>query len=106
MGFPVKKLWLAAASSAGVKDGKRGARTGLLKLRDEIQSCGYEDVQVMWDMMMRTTESKLMITTPLPHDNNNNNNNNNNNKPPKQRPFWRVFVWSSSNHKTSQSAAL
>ncbi|GJV34089.1 hypothetical protein Tco_1394489, partial [Tanacetum coccineum] len=31
---------------------------GLLKLHDDIQTCGYEDVQVMWEMLHRT-ESEL-----------------------------------------------
>lgn len=53
---------------------------GLLKLRDDIQTCGYEDVQVMWEMLRRT-ETELMPT--------------HNNAKRKHRPFWRVFVWSS-----------
>uniref|UniRef100_M1CTP0 Uncharacterized protein n=1 Tax=Solanum tuberosum TaxID=4113 RepID=M1CTP0_SOLTU len=31
---------------------------GLLKLQGDIQSCGYEDVQVMWEML-GGTESEL-----------------------------------------------
>ncbi|KAI8017088.1 hypothetical protein LOK49_LG04G02396 [Camellia lanceoleosa] len=50
---------------------------GLLKLRDDIQTCGYEDVQVMWEMLSR---SGLDSMSNLPKR--------------KHRPFWRVFVWS------------
>ncbi|KAL3512017.1 hypothetical protein ACH5RR_024734 [Cinchona calisaya] len=55
MVFPVRRVWFAV--SARVKVRKNGA--GLLKLRDDIQTCGYEDVQVMWEMLRRT-ESELM----------------------------------------------
>ncbi|QCE08804.1 hypothetical protein DEO72_LG10g22 [Vigna unguiculata] len=30
------------------------SRAGLLKLQDDVQTCGYEDVQVMWEMLQRT----------------------------------------------------
>ncbi|URE43371.1 hypothetical protein MUK42_25424 [Musa troglodytarum] len=26
----------------------------LVKLRNEVQTCGYEDVQVMWEMLQRS----------------------------------------------------
>lgn len=31
-----------------------GAGAGLLKLHDDVQTCEYEDVQVMWEMLQRT----------------------------------------------------
>lgn len=74
MVFPVRRVWVAV--SARVKARKNGA--GLLKLRDDIQTCGYEDVQVMWEMLRRT-ETELMSTHAKR----------------KHRPFWRVFEWSS-----------
>lgn len=55
---------------------------GLLKLRDDVQTCGYEDVRVMWEMLRRS-ESEVVDHPPKR----------------KQRPFWRVFVWS--NHATT-----
>ncbi|CAH9106818.1 unnamed protein product [Cuscuta europaea] len=96
--FPVRKVWLAV--SARVKARKQGA-AGLLKLHDDIQTCGYEDVQVMWEML-RQAESKL---TSIGHDDNANN------KQKQHRPFWRIFVWSnhtscSSLSTASQPAAL
>ena len=27
---------------------------GLLKLEDDVQTCGYEDVRVMWEMLRRS----------------------------------------------------
>ncbi|KAL2539354.1 hypothetical protein Adt_00332 [Abeliophyllum distichum] len=55
MVFPVRRVWFSV--SARVKARKNGA--GLLKLHDDIQTCGYEDVQIMWEMLRRT-ESTLM----------------------------------------------
>ncbi|GLT59969.1 hypothetical protein SLA2020_327620 [Shorea laevis] len=79
--FPVRRVWLAV--SARVKARKNGA--GLLKLHDDVQTCGYQDVQVMWEMLRRSE------TEPIAQHNNKR----------KQRPFWRVFVWS--NHSSSSS---
>ncbi|KAL3609309.1 hypothetical protein D5086_000329 [Populus alba] len=56
----------------------------LLKLHNDVQTCGYEDVQVMWEILRRS-ESELMASHPKR----------------KQRPFWRVFVWS--NHSAASS---
>lgn len=81
--FPVRKVWFAV--STRVKARKNGA--GLLKLHDDVQTCGYQDVQVMWEMLRRSE------TEVIAHNNNNKR---------KQRPFWRVFVWS--NHSSSFSA--
>ncbi|XP_011073248.1 uncharacterized protein LOC105158260 [Sesamum indicum] len=53
--FPVRRVWCAV--SARVKARKNGA--GLLKLHDDIQTCGYEDVQIMWEML-RQTESEVV----------------------------------------------
>ncbi|KAL3529014.1 hypothetical protein ACH5RR_008336 [Cinchona calisaya] len=55
MVFPVRRVWFGLSSR--VKARKNGG--GLLKLRDDIQTCGYEDVQVMWEMLRRT-ESELI----------------------------------------------
>ncbi|KAG5227779.1 MAGUK p55 subfamily member [Salix suchowensis] len=78
--FPVRRVWLAV--SARLKARKNGAN--LLKLHNDVQTCGYEDVQVMWEMLRRS-ESELIASHPKR----------------KQRPFWRVFVWS--NHSAASS---
>ncbi|EYU24560.1 hypothetical protein ABFS82_04G114100 [Erythranthe guttata] len=57
--FPVRRAWFAV--SARVKARKNGG--GLLKLHDDIQTCGYEDVQIMWEMLRRTE------TEVVPHQN-------------------------------------
>ncbi|CAN6573063.1 unnamed protein product [Malus baccata var. baccata] len=82
--FPVRRLWLAV--STRVKDRKNGG--GLLKLHDDVQSCGYQDVQVMWQMLSRETTDNHPPSAKRKH----------------QRPFWRVFEWSSSNTSSKNSA--
>ncbi|KAK6127916.1 hypothetical protein DH2020_038345 [Rehmannia glutinosa] len=78
MVFPVRRAWFAV--SARVKARKKGA--GLVKLHDDIQTCGYEDVQIMWEMLKRT-ESEVMS----------------NHTRRKPRWFLRNFAWS--NHGSS-----
>ncbi|OAY85039.1 uncharacterized protein LOC109724561 [Ananas comosus] len=50
--FPVKRAWLAVA--ARVKARKDGS--GILKLHDDVQTCGYQDVQVMWEILRSEME--------------------------------------------------
>ncbi|XAR50432.1 hypothetical protein NMG60_11004759 [Bertholletia excelsa] len=85
MVFPVRRVWVAVA--ARVKARKNGA--GLLKLHNDIQTCGYEDVQVMWEMLRRS-ESESMSRHRHKR---------------KRRPFWRAFVWSSHSNASSFSTA-
>ncbi|KAL8232309.1 hypothetical protein R6Q57_002087, partial [Mikania cordata] len=73
MVFPVRRVCLAFA--ARVKSRRNGG--GLLKLHDDIQTCGYKDVQVMWEMLHRT-ESELTS---------------NNHRKRKPKSFWKIFVW-------------
>ncbi|XP_015895799.3 uncharacterized protein LOC107429600 [Ziziphus jujuba] len=78
--FPVRRVWLALSSRVNYSPKSGG---GLLKLRDDVQTCGYEDVQVMWEMLRRS-ETEVIDQPPKR----------------KHRQFWRVFVWSS-NHTSS-----
>nr|XP_018674970.1 PREDICTED: uncharacterized protein LOC103969058 isoform X1 [Musa acuminata subsp. malaccensis] len=51
--LPAKRALVAVA--ARVRTRKAGAGRGMLvKLRNEVQTCGYEDVQVMWEMLQRS----------------------------------------------------
>lgn len=52
---------------------------GLLKLHDDVQTCGYQDVQVMWEMLQRS-ESEVLGNHDHDHPKRN------------QRLFRRVFV--------------
>nr|ACG45640.1 hypothetical protein [Zea mays] len=45
----VRRAWLGVASRFGVR------QTGLWRLRQEVSTCEYEDVHVMWEMLSRTT---------------------------------------------------
>ncbi|KAK1323807.1 hypothetical protein QJS10_CPA02g01511 [Acorus calamus] len=69
--FPVKRVLVSFA--ARVKARKNGG--GLLKLHDDVQMCGYQDVQVMWEMLRR---SEMELSSSPKH----------------KRPFWRILVWS------------
>ncbi|XP_057457299.1 uncharacterized protein LOC130748155 [Lotus japonicus] len=83
MVFPVRRVWLTLSSR--LKSSKNGA--GLLKLQDDVQTCEYSDVQVMWEILQRT-ESEVIDKC---HKR-------------KQLPFWRIFVWSNHHEASSQSA--
>ncbi|KAG1326904.1 hypothetical protein COCNU_01G008380 [Cocos nucifera] len=70
--FPVRRAWVAV--SARVKARKNGG--GILQLRDDVQTCGYQDVQVMWEILR--SEMELSRTPKL-----------------RKRPFWRFPSFSS-----------
>lgn len=59
-----------------------------MKLEDDVQTCEYQDVQVMWEMLKRS-ETELVANHP---------------KRKAHRPFWRVLVWS--NHSAPASLAV
>jgi hypothetical protein len=57
------------------------AECGILNLHQDVQTCGYQDVQVMWNML--SSEKELAGTGAagtMP-------------KPPRKRPFWRLPLW-------------
>ncbi|KAK6123800.1 hypothetical protein DH2020_042454 [Rehmannia glutinosa] len=82
--FPVRRVWCAV--SARVKARKNGA--GLLKLHDDIQTCGYEDVQIMWEMLRRTESEVISNHTKR-----------------KNRRFWRNRAWSNNGPLFSENQA-
>ncbi|CAB4303575.1 unnamed protein product [Prunus armeniaca] len=83
--FPVRRVWLTV--SARIKARKNGhlvlEQVLAFEAHDDVQTCGYQDVQVMWQMLSRDTE----LTS--------------HHSKRKQRPFWRVFEFSSNNSKPS-----
>ncbi|KAL5756713.1 hypothetical protein ACOSQ2_021459 [Xanthoceras sorbifolium] len=87
MVFPVRRVWLVVSSR--VKARKNGG--GLLKLHNDVETCEYQDIKVMWEMLNQS-ETQLITT----HHNTNTKR--------RQRPFWRFFVWSSSSSSSSFSA--
>ena len=36
---------------------------GLVKLKDDVEMCGYEDVQIMWDILNKSTRRRNCRTT-------------------------------------------
>ncbi|KAE8793114.1 hypothetical protein D1007_32324 [Hordeum vulgare] len=66
---PVRRAWVVVAAAAAARlrrkkhDGRGGA---LVKLHDDVQTCAYEDVQVMWEMLQRSETEKMMAGAPPP----------------------------------------
>ncbi|CAN0843475.1 hypothetical protein LINGRAHAP2_LOCUS3870 [Linum grandiflorum] len=84
--FPVRRAWTAV--SARVKSRKHGSGS-ILILHNDVQTCGYEDVQVMWEMLRRSETEMVAGAGNLQKRN--------------RRSFWRVFMWS--NHRSSASSS-
>ncbi|KAK9097405.1 hypothetical protein Sjap_022902 [Stephania japonica] len=91
--FPMRRVW--SAVSTRVEARKNGG--GLLKLHNDVQTCGYQDVQVMWEMLQR---SETELTAQI-----NSSSNSSTPSKRKQRPLWRVFVWSHHRGPTSLKRA-
>ncbi|KAI3953233.1 hypothetical protein MKX01_042228 [Papaver californicum] len=53
--YPIRRAWIKLTIQLGLRD------SGLRKLQYEVNSCEYEDIHVMWEMLRRT-ESDL---TPI-----------------------------------------
>ncbi|GMH17526.1 hypothetical protein Nepgr_019367 [Nepenthes gracilis] len=70
MVFPLRRAWLSLSSH--FKTPKING-DGLLKLHEDVETCGYEDVQVMWEML-RGSELQSSSSSKR-----------------KQRPSWRIF---------------
>lgn len=64
-----------------------GLGAGLVKLQDDVQTCEYEDVQVMWEILQRTESEPI-----------------DKNHKRKQESLWRIFVWSNNCEASSKSA--
>ncbi|KAL9447090.1 hypothetical protein AB3S75_014708 [Citrus x aurantiifolia] len=47
MGLPMRRVWNGVALRLGIR------KSGLLRLRQDVRSCEYEDVRVMWEMLKR-----------------------------------------------------
>ncbi|GKV10329.1 hypothetical protein SLEP1_g21711 [Rubroshorea leprosula] len=44
----LKKLWTGVAARLGFR------KSGLVKLRNDVRSCEYEDVHVLWEMLKKS----------------------------------------------------
>lgn len=56
---------------------------GLLKLHGDVETCGYEDVKVMWEILRRSEED-VIINKHQHHVQTRR----------KHKPFWKPFIWS------------
>nr|DAD41466.1 TPA_asm: hypothetical protein HUJ06_015789 [Nelumbo nucifera] len=72
MRLPLLSLWLDVSTRLGIR------KSGIFKLRHEVRTCEYEDVQVMWEMLKRNNCE--IARTPTKK---------------RKRPFWKrkVFRW-------------
>ncbi|KAL7224770.1 hypothetical protein ACSBR1_026118 [Camellia fascicularis] len=83
IGFAEGGASIGGSDTCGGRRGGGGnVGSGLSKLREEVQKCGYKDVHVMWNML-----------TASPH---------NRSKPSKRRSYWKLIFWS--NHKLTPSS--
>nr|ACG25681.1 hypothetical protein [Zea mays]ACG48675.1 hypothetical protein [Zea mays] len=59
--LPVRRAWLGVSSRFGVRQTgtaqqrRDAGGSRLWRLRQEVSTCEYEDVHVMWEMLSRTT---------------------------------------------------
>ncbi|KAL7224768.1 hypothetical protein ACSBR1_026116 [Camellia fascicularis] len=81
-GVAVAGVSIGGSDTYGDRGGGGNGGSGLSKLREEVQKCGYKDVQVMWN-----------ILTASPHLRP---------KPTKRRSYWKLLFWS--NHKLTPSS--
>ncbi|KAG6505737.1 uncharacterized protein LOC121986361 [Zingiber officinale] len=70
--IPVKRAWLAVSARV-IKSRKHGG--GILKLNDDVQMCGYRDVQVMWEILTKSDVETSTVSKP------------------RKRSFWRLSSW-------------
>lgn len=84
------EYWLGGGGSSSGGGGADGVAGGLLKLREDVLACGYEDVQVMWKMLHGSPSETTTFEEVSSH-------------PPEvishpakcsKRRSWRAFFWS------------
>ncbi|KAF6136354.1 hypothetical protein GIB67_026693 [Kingdonia uniflora] len=73
--FPKRRVLMGLASCLGLR------HSGMLKLRNDIRTCEYEDVHVMWEMLKKT-ETDMAPSTPTTTP-----------RKKRKRPLWKIFVW-------------
>uniref|UniRef100_A0A0A9GZ11 Uncharacterized protein n=1 Tax=Arundo donax TaxID=35708 RepID=A0A0A9GZ11_ARUDO len=58
-----RRAWAAVAGRIRARKAGSG---GILKLHEDVQTCGYKDVQVMFDMLTSELEAASQAQKPLP----------------------------------------
>uniref|UniRef100_A0ACD5UF81 Uncharacterized protein n=1 Tax=Avena sativa TaxID=4498 RepID=A0ACD5UF81_AVESA len=61
---PARRAWVVVA--ARLRRKKHDDRGLLVKLHDDIQTCAYQDVQVMWEILQRSETEKMAGAQPMP----------------------------------------
>ncbi|XP_066349214.1 uncharacterized protein [Miscanthus floridulus] len=61
---PARRAW--AAVSTRVRARNTGSGGSILKLHEDVQTCGYRDVQVMFDILL-TSELEASTHRPAKH---------------------------------------
>ncbi|CAL5007347.1 unnamed protein product [Urochloa decumbens] len=56
-----RRAWAAVAARLGARKPGNG---GILKLHEDVQTCGYKDVQVMFDMLTSELEAAAQAQKP------------------------------------------
>ncbi|CAA6657507.1 unnamed protein product [Spirodela intermedia] len=71
----VRRVWIVLAMRLGIR------KTGLMKLRNEIRTCEYEDIRVMWELLRMKGDGvgQYSQLTPSPSRS--------------SRQLWSVFRW-------------
>ncbi|KAL9442291.1 hypothetical protein AB3S75_020735 [Citrus x aurantiifolia] len=104
----MRRIWVSVSPRVkprkpGVASGETGIRddaSGLLKLRDDVKMCAYNDVQVMWNMLSKSPHKEPKQATAAAAANTQPRNS----KCSKHRWgfTWRFPFWS--DHTTSNSS--
>ncbi|CAL4997694.1 unnamed protein product [Urochloa decumbens] len=58
-----RRAWAAVAARVRARKPGNG---GILKLHEDVQTCGYKDVQVMFDMLTSELEAASQAQKPPP----------------------------------------
>ncbi|XP_022983947.1 uncharacterized protein LOC111482415 [Cucurbita maxima] len=82
--FPVRRVWLAVYGRLKARKNDEG----LLKLHDDVETCGYQDVKVMWEIL-KQSEAELINHHHQPKR--------------KHKRFWKDFLWSNPNSDSTTS---
>uniref|UniRef100_A0A2N9EM58 Uncharacterized protein n=1 Tax=Fagus sylvatica TaxID=28930 RepID=A0A2N9EM58_FAGSY len=51
--IPMRLIWIGVAKRLGIR------KNGLLKLRQDVRTCEYEDVHVMWEILRRSETERI-----------------------------------------------
>ncbi|KAG8095169.1 hypothetical protein GUJ93_ZPchr0012g21662 [Zizania palustris] len=74
---PVRRAWLAVAAA---RARARNGECGILSLHQDVQTCGYQDVQVMWNILSSEKEATAGGAPPQQQQQ-------------RKRAFWRLPIW-------------